>query len=217
MFISWSFAPPNKQTAATALWKMLPFELKFFFMTKIPHEKLCKVSLSIQPTSLSLYNLSMTWTLGRSIPTSKDHKWISFPAAVLWRSDSHTGVFGFNILNVLTKPDAFSDAAPVHTLGREHFILRDGYVIGWWDCALRLLCCHLILHFRHYMFSSIHNVQLTCSKREDHLSLEPAFIKASQFTPFPWIQSWKESSVHVPITGIFYLSRQHEIKVSHTG
>lgn len=154
-------------------------------MTKIPHEKLYKVSLSIQPTSLSLYNLSMTWTLGRSIPTSKDHKWISFPSAVLWRSDSHIGVFGFNILNVLTKSDALSDAALARTLGREHFILRDGYVIGWWDCALRLLYCHLILHLRHYIFSSIHIVQLTCSKRDD-LSLEPAFIKVSQLTPFPW-------------------------------
>lgn len=193
------------------------FWTEILFHDKNPPWKLYKVSLSIQPTSLSLYNLSMTWTLGRSIPTSKDHKWISFPSAVLWRSDSHIGVLGFNILNVLTKPDALSDAAPARTLGREHFILRDGYVIGWWDCALRPLYCHLIFHLRHYMFSSIHIVQLTCSKREDHLSLEPAFIKVSQFTPFPWIQSWKESSVHIPITGMFYLSRQHEIKVSHAG
>lgn len=142
-----------------------------------------------------------------------------FPSPLLSYGDQTLTlvVLCFNILDVLTKPDALSDTAPVHTLGREHFILRDGYVISWRDCALRLLYCHLILHLRHYMLSSIHNVQLTCSKREDHLSLEPAFIKASQFTPFPWIQSWKESSVHVPITGIFCLSRQHELKVSHTG
>lgn len=36
---------------------------------------------------------------------------------------------GLNIQNILTNPDALSDAAPVHTQGREHLILRDGYVI----------------------------------------------------------------------------------------
>lgn len=138
-----------------------------------------------------------------------------FPSPLLSYGDQTLTIGGV----VFQHSECFDQAWCAHrrSSGREHFILRDGYVIGWWDCALCLLYGHLILHLRHYMFSSVHIVRLTCSKREDHLSLEPTFIKASRFTPFPWMQSWKESPIHVPIPGIFYLSRQHEIKVSHAG